>query len=224
MSLNLPPVSEPVAAVMDQFRRERIIGILRTGDAEGCLWAADILIEAGFRLLEIPFTVPETARIIETLSEKYPDVAVGAGTVLTGPEAVTALGAGAKFLVSPVLNEGLVQFGREHQVAVLPGCMTPTEIYRATMLGAPAVKYFPAQASGGPEFMKALQGPFPHIPLVPTGGIERNHIPDYLKAGALAIGVGGPVVPARAILNRDVNGLKELAKFYWEAAKPFRGA
>ncbi len=199
-------------ALIHTLRQERLIGIVRTDSAESCLWASTQLIEAGVKILEIPFTVPDTPTVIETLCTQFPDAIIGAGTVLEARDAAQALGSGAQFLVSPVLLEPLIQLGIDQNILVLPGCATPSEIYKAYSLGATAIKFFPAQAMGGAEFLKAVKAPLPQIPIVPTGGIELEHIPAYLKAGALAIGIGAPMLPNTLIKNRDAKALKNRAR------------
>jgi 2-dehydro-3-deoxyphosphogluconate aldolase/(4S)-4-hydroxy-2-oxoglutarate aldolase len=203
-----------IESLLSIFSREKLIGIVRTDSADSALWAASQLLETGFRLIEIPFTVPETPQIIETLCERFPEAIIGAGTVLEAKQAVQALGAGAQFLVAPVLNEPLIQFGLEQDILVLPGCATPTEIYRAHTLGAPAVKFFPAGSLGGPAFLKAIRDPLPAIPIVPTGGVTLEQVPEYLSAGALAVGVGGPLLPKDIIARRDAETLQQRAKAY----------
>jgi 2-dehydro-3-deoxyphosphogluconate aldolase/(4S)-4-hydroxy-2-oxoglutarate aldolase len=208
-----------VSNLLKRFAQERLIGIVRTDSDESALWTASQLLEAGVRLIEIPFTVPNAVSVIDRLSEEHPDAVIGAGTVLEAAEAVKALGAGAQFLVSPVLIPSMVQFGQEHQVLVLPGCMTPTEMFDASNLGAQAVKFFPAQSSGGADFVKAVKAPFPSLQIVPTGGISKEHVADYLKAGALAVGVGGPLIPKPLIRNRDTSGLQAHAREFLKEAQ-----
>lgn len=207
------PASEK-SDVLTRLASARLIGIVRTKSSEDAVWAASQLIEAGLQAIEIPFTVPDAANVIETLTRQYPDALIGAGTVLEANQAIKALAAGARFLVSPVLIPSMLHFGKEHQVFVLPGCMTPTEMFDAMNLDAQAVKFFPAQATGGPEFIKAIKGPFPELQIVPTGGIGKEHATAYLQAGALAVGVGGPLLPNAMIQNRDVEGLKAHAKTF----------
>jgi 2-dehydro-3-deoxyphosphogluconate aldolase/(4S)-4-hydroxy-2-oxoglutarate aldolase len=198
----------------DVFKEEKLIGIVRTDTTESAIWTASQLLEAGIRIIEIPFTVPDTPQVIETLCERFPEAVIGAGTILEAKDALLALGAGARFLVSPVLVEPLIQFSVEQNILALPGCFTPSEIYKAWTLGAPAVKFFPAQCAGGSEFLKALKGPLPQIPIVPTGGISLEHVAGYLKAGAIAVGVGAPLIPKTFIQNRDVEGLRSLAQSF----------
>lgn len=214
-------VSPPVCDLLKRLDVVKLVGIVRTNTSEDAIWASSLLVESGIHWIEIPFTVPHAADVIETLSEKYPQAVIGAGTVLEAKEAVQALGAGAQFLVSPMLNEPLIQLGVEQNILTLPGCTTPTEIYKAWMLGASAIKLFPAQAIGGSEFISAVKGPFPHIPLVATGGIELPHVAGYLKAGALAVGVGGPLIPKQAVAQRDEATIRHLAARYLDAVKAF---
>jgi len=214
-------MSQAVASLLSQLEAVRLIGIVRTDSEDSAFWASRILIESGIHWIEIPFTVPNAPNVMERLSEQYPQAIIGAGTVLEAKEAVQALGAGAQYLVSPILNEPLIQFGAEQGILVLPGATTPTEIHKAWTLGAQAIKFFPAQAVGGAEFVSAVRGPLPHIPLVATGGIELEHVPGYLKAGTLAVGVGGPLIPRQAVANRDEDRIRILAMSYLDAVKAF---
>jgi 2-dehydro-3-deoxyphosphogluconate aldolase/(4S)-4-hydroxy-2-oxoglutarate aldolase len=203
--------------VLARFTQEKLIGIVRTDSTDSAIWTASHLIEAGIHVIEIPFTVPDATQVMETLAERFPDAVIGAGTVLDASEAVKALASGAQFLVSPVLIPAMIKFGLEHNVCVLPGCMTPTEMFDATNLGAQAVKFFPAQACGGAEFIKAIKAPLPHIPIIPTGGITREHVAEYLHAGALAVGVGSPLIPSSLIQARNADGLKAHAHGFLQA-------
>lgn len=204
-------------ALLNCLESEKLIGIVRTHSAESCLWASRILIETGIAILEVPLTVPDATQVIETLCDEYPNAIIGAGTVLEAKEAVRSLAAGAQFLVAPVIVEPLIQLGEEQDILVLPGAMTPTEIYKAWTLGAPAVKFFPAESAGGANFISSVRAPLPQIPLVPTGGIHLAHVPGYLKAGALAVGVGAPMIPKHLVENRNEVELKALAKDFLAA-------
>lgn len=204
-------------ALLKCLESEKLIGIVRTSTAESCLWASRILIEAGITILEIPFTVPDAAQVIETLCDEYPNAILGAGTVLEARDAVKALAAGAQFLVSPVIVEPLIQFGEEQDILVLPGSATPTEIYKAWTLGAPAIKFFPAESFGGAGFISSIKAPLPHIPIVPTGGIHLEQVPGYLKAGALAVGVGAPLIPKPLVESRNETEIKALAQAFLAA-------
>lgn len=212
-NLNLEP-SRKRQAALSRLGAEKLIAIVRSDSAESALWASRILLENGFGALEIPFTVPEAADVIESLTEEFPEALIGAGTVLDLDTAYQALSAGAEFIVSPALVEAILPMGETEDILILPGCMTPTEVHRATQLGALAVKFFPAQCAGGAEFLSALRGPFPQLQVVTTGGILQEHVPGYLKAGALAVGVGGPLLPKALMAKRDEAALRELAVAY----------
>jgi 2-dehydro-3-deoxyphosphogluconate aldolase/(4S)-4-hydroxy-2-oxoglutarate aldolase len=208
--------------LLDRFQQEKLIGIVRTDSAESALWTSRLLLDAGFRILEIPFTVPDAVGVIEQLSEAYPEAVIGAGTVLEAKDALNALGAGAQFLVSPVLVEPLVQFGQEQGILTLPGCMTPTEMYTAWTLGAPAIKFFPAESAGGTDFIRSIKAPLSQIPIVPTGGIQLSHVPGYLKAGALAVGIGAPLIPKQYVDARNELELHALAAAYLQSRDEFQ--
>ncbi len=204
-------------ALLKCLESEKLIGIVRTSSAESCLWASRILIETGIAILEVPLTVPDATQVMETLCDEYPNAIIGAGTVLEAKDAVRSLAAGAQFLVAPVIVEPLIQLGEDQDILVLPGAMTPTEIYKAWTLGAPAVKFFPAESAGGAAFLSSVRAPLPQIPLVPTGGIQLAHVPGYLQAGALAVGVGAPLIPKQLVESRNAPGLTALAKDFLAA-------
>jgi 2-dehydro-3-deoxyphosphogluconate aldolase/(4S)-4-hydroxy-2-oxoglutarate aldolase len=148
------------------------------------------LVRGGVLGVEITFSTPGAADAIARASAELPNALVGAGTVLNHADLDAACRAGAKFLVSPHLDESLVAAAKERSVPFLPGGLTPTEIVRAFNAGAACVKVFPGSAVG-PSYLKAIKGPLPHIPLMPTGGVDEKNIGDWLAAGAIAVGMGG---------------------------------
>ena len=155
---------------------------------------ADALVSGGVRAFELTLNEPEAdaLRAIEAAALIGPDVGleVGAGTVLSIAAAGRAIDAGATFLVMPHLDAGLVAWAAARGIPAFPGCATPTEILAAWRAGAAAVKLFPA-SSAGPGFVREMRGPFPDIPLVPTGGVTLETAPAFIAAGAVAIGMGG---------------------------------
>jgi 2-dehydro-3-deoxyphosphogluconate aldolase/(4S)-4-hydroxy-2-oxoglutarate aldolase len=161
--------------------------------------AIDAIREGGISILEITMTVPGAVALIEQVSKLYGDVAtVGAGTVLDPETATACISAGAKFVVSPALNLDTIACCQRHDVAVMPGALTPTEVVQAWNAGADFVKVFPAGAVGGPSYLKALKAPLPQIELVPTGGVSLKTAADFIKAGAAALGVGADLVDLKA--------------------------
>jgi 2-dehydro-3-deoxyphosphogluconate aldolase / (4S)-4-hydroxy-2-oxoglutarate aldolase len=204
-------------AVLQAIAAEKLFAIVRTASAESCLWASAQVLEAGFKGIEVPLTVPDAPEVIHALRQRFPQALVGAGTVLTVEDAQRVAAAGAQFIVSPTWEEPLIEFGKEQSILAIPGAMTPTEIFHAHRRGALAIKVFPAESIGGAEFIKSLKGPFPNIPVIATGGIQLEHVAGYLKAGVVAAGVGGPLIPSALIESKADTELKALAQAYLSA-------
>ncbi|MFC8224021.1 bifunctional 4-hydroxy-2-oxoglutarate aldolase/2-dehydro-3-deoxy-phosphogluconate aldolase [Streptomyces sp. NPDC057362] len=172
----------------------RLVAIVRGDDADAALRTVLTLAEEGLELIEVSLTGKDALRVVERARAALgPDRPLGAGTVLTADDAVAAHRAGADFAVTPGLGEGVVA-ARELGMPVLAGVMTPTDIITARTLGAAALKIFPAAQVGGPAYVKALRGPFPHETLVPVGGVDEAAARAHLAAGATAVGVGSPLI------------------------------
>ncbi|MEU0456530.1 bifunctional 4-hydroxy-2-oxoglutarate aldolase/2-dehydro-3-deoxy-phosphogluconate aldolase [Streptomyces sp. NPDC006129] len=180
--------------VTPQLGRTRVMAILRSADASGLPAVARTLAEAGITCLEVTLT---TAGALDALAriraELGPDVAVGAGTVLTGDQARDAVAAGAEFLVAPVVDTAVVRNAADRGIPCYPGAWTPTEVWQAWRAGAAAVKLFPA-STGGPGHLRQLRAPLPEIPLVAVGGVGIDEARQYLEAGARAVGIGSPLL------------------------------
>jgi 2-dehydro-3-deoxyphosphogluconate aldolase / (4S)-4-hydroxy-2-oxoglutarate aldolase len=168
----------------------RLIAVVRTPDATSAIRTAEALIEGGIRAIELTFTTPDVERAVRAVATAHPDIILGVGTITNAEQATTAADAGATFLVSPASPADLVQDMAATGRTVMAGCLTPTEILSATRAGAHAIKVFPANAVA-PDYLNALHGPFPHLHLVPTGGIRPTDAHAWLQAGALAVGIGG---------------------------------
>lgn len=164
----------------------RASAILRTSIAEAAAPAMSAAERAGFRIVEFTLTTPNALDRIAEFST-HEDLVVGAGTVLTVAEARSAVAAGARFLVSPVVDEAVIETARSLDIAAIPGCQTPTELLRAHRAGAPLQKLFPAPG-GGPDYLKACLGPLPFLKVVPTSGVDAGNVRDWLEAGAWAVG------------------------------------
>lgn len=183
--------SAPLDAVSAAVVRSGIVAILRAPTADAFAAVADVLVGAGITALEITLTSHGALDALAGLRRQLPaSVAVGAGTVLSADEAKAAVDAGAEFLVSPVIDPGLVS---SSSVPFYPGTLTPTEIFAAHRAGAPLVKLFPA-AGLGTGYLKNVHGPLPDVKIMPTGGVKIEDIADWLIAGASAVGVGGPLI------------------------------
>ena len=181
-------------ALTAQLSDTGIVAILRSATAEHLEAVSETLARSGITCLELTLTTPGAlealARIRGALDRS---VAVGVGSVITEAQAAAALEGGADFLVSPGVCAGVAREAVRNGVACYPGAWTATEIIAAWDLGAPGVKLFPA-ASGGPRHLTHLRGPLPDIPLVPTGGVDLGRVGEYIAAGAVAVGLGGPLI------------------------------
>jgi 2-dehydro-3-deoxyphosphogluconate aldolase/(4S)-4-hydroxy-2-oxoglutarate aldolase len=189
----------------------KVVAILR-GNFTGIY--ADIggaLVEGGIEAIEVTFGSSDATDGITTLRQQYGDRAViGAGTVLTPDQVDEARDAGAQYIIAPNTNPAVIERCLKLGLLAIPGAYTPTEIEFAYSLGAGMIKVFPASA-GGPAFFKAIRGPFPDIPLMATGGVEIDHIGDFLKAGANAVGLGSPLIGSDTFQPDGYKRLRERA-------------
>jgi 2-dehydro-3-deoxyphosphogluconate aldolase/(4S)-4-hydroxy-2-oxoglutarate aldolase len=176
-----------------------VVAVIRMNDPEKLSKVIDAVRLGGVKCIEITMTVPGAVGIIKQLSSTMPsDVLIGAGTVTTPAIAEQVIDAGAQFVVSPVLNLDVIAVCQQRGVACMPGCYTPTEIFTAWNAGADICKVFPA-TSLGPKYFKDLSGPFPHIKLMPTGGVTIGNVGEWIAAGAVAVGIGSDLLDKKAI-------------------------
>ena len=173
-------------ATLDVFARERCSAILRTPHASAVAPAMRAAIEGGFRIVEFTLTTPDALEHIAAFS-KQPDVLVGAGTVLDLAEAEAAREAGARFLVSPVVDERIIRYGSSYELLVIPGCFTPTEMLAAHRAGAAVIKLFPAPADG-PAWIRSCLAPLPFLKIFPTAGVTTDNTHAHFDAGAFGVG------------------------------------
>ncbi|MGP4005994.1 bifunctional 4-hydroxy-2-oxoglutarate aldolase/2-dehydro-3-deoxy-phosphogluconate aldolase [Streptomyces sp. 4N124] len=196
----------------------RLVAIVRGDDPEAALSTVLALAAEGIELIEVSLTAKDALTVIERARQALgPDRPLGAGTVLTADDARAAHRAGADFAVTPALGEGVCT-ARELGMPVLAGVMTPTEIVAARAYDAAALKIFPAAEAGGPGYLKALRGPFPHELFVPVGGVDEAAARAYLAAGATAVGVGSPLV-GDAADGGSVSALRERARVFRAAVQ-----
>jgi 2-dehydro-3-deoxyphosphogluconate aldolase/(4S)-4-hydroxy-2-oxoglutarate aldolase len=206
-----------------RLREVRIIPIIRASSADAVVPVAEALLQAGLPVVEITLTVPNAIDAIGAVAKRFPGkVLVGAGTVTDAATARRAMDAGAEFIVTPCLVPEVIEAARRADVAVLPGALTPTEVFEAFRLGGDMVKVFPVQAVGGAAYLRALRGPFPDIPLVPTGGVTLENIGEMFKAGAAAVGVGTELISKDALARRDYAAIGALAQEFRAAARQAR--
>lgn len=187
----MTPSSAGVPPVLDWIRSSKIVPVVRAGSPDEAMAAVECLLEGGIDVLEITMTVPGAVEVVREVAKRFPERAlVGAGSVLSPEAARQCVEAGARFIVSPALDLATVEACKDMGVAVAPGALTPTEILAAWRAGVDIVKVFPADAMGGPSYIKSLKAPFPDIPLLPTGGVTLENAKAFLDAGAEAVGVG----------------------------------
>jgi 2-dehydro-3-deoxyphosphogluconate aldolase/(4S)-4-hydroxy-2-oxoglutarate aldolase len=189
-----------------------VVAIIRMPDPAALRAVVDALIEGGVRALEVTMTVPRAIELIEEIAPTLPsDFLFGAGTLLDAETVRRAVGAGAQFIVSPVFRREVVNAAHEEGVPVMPGCFSPTEILDAWDMGADVIKVFPA-TSLGPGYLKDIRGPLPHVKLMPTGGVSIDNVGDWLRAGAVAVGVGSAVVDTKAIAAKQFHVIADNAR------------
>src|SRR6266481_8432469 len=177
-----------------------IVPVVRTATAEGAIKAIEAIYRGGVRAAEITMTVPGAIHALEKVADQFGDkMMLGAGTVLDPETARACMLAGAEFFVTPALRLSTIETAKRYSKVIFPGALTPTEVVTAWEAGADAVKIFPCGNLGGPKYIKALKGPFPHIAMIPTGGVNLETAGDFLKAGACAIAVGSEMVDAKTI-------------------------
>ncbi|AZR71970.1 2-dehydro-3-deoxyphosphogluconate aldolase [Anoxybacter fermentans] len=192
-----------------------LVAVIRGMELAKMANIAKALVAGGVKALEITMNSSQPLKMIEEVKSllEDTDVIIGAGTVLDPETARAAILAGAEFIFAPNLNLKVIELCRRYDKLVMPGVMTPTEIVTAWEAGADLVKVFPAQVVG-PEFIKSVKGPLNHIKMIPTGGINLDNAADYIKAGAIALGVGGSLLDKKAIANEDYEILTERARAF----------
>lgn len=201
-------------------REEAITSIEKTGilpgirckTADQAIYAAETLYRAGIHVAEIAMTVPGAIGVIGKLAQSYPDMVVGAGTVLDEETAEQCIAGGARFLTSTGLIFEVVETALKSGVVAIPGALTPTEVIAAWKSGAEFVKVFPIGPIGGEHYFRSLKAPLPQVKLIAAGGVNQQTATDYIRAGASAIGVGVELVPHEAVERRQDHRIHELAR------------
>lgn len=197
MSFPRVPSSPAVSPLLDVLGQDRLLAVLRGSDADALTTCASVLAANGLRAIEITLSSDAGLDALRrsAADRSLPDgVLLGAGTVLTRDQARAAIDAGARYLVTPGIAEEVLAEGVAQGVPVLCGALTPSEAMTAMRLGATAVKLFPISAVGGARYLRDLRAPFPAMPFVAIGGVALDDVADYLDAGALAVGVGSPLL------------------------------
>lgn len=199
-----------------------VVAVLRAKSGEALLDVANALYDGGVTSIEVTFTVPGAHQIIEKVANQLGNkIMLGAGTVLDPETARIAILSGAEFIVAPTVNLDVIRMCKRYSKLALPGAFTPTEVITAWEAGADVVKVFPSDVVG-PAHLKALYGPFPHVRLMPTGGVNLETAASFLKAGAVALGIGTSLVDPAAVAAKDWTSISTTAKKYVEIIKATR--
>lgn len=198
--------------IEEQFREDLVVPVVVLNDAKDALPLADALVEGGLPCAEVTFRTDAAEESIRLMAEKYPDMLVGAGTVLTIEQVDRAVKAGAKFIVSPGFDPEIVDYCLEKEIPVFPGCITPSEVAQAVKRGLKVVKFFPAEQFGGVATIKAMAAPYTMVKFMPTGGISAKNLKDYLSCDKILCCGGSWMVKGDLIKAGEFDKIRELTK------------
>ena len=209
-------------AALSRVYNTGVVAILRAPSGERLADVAEALLAGGVEVIEVTFTVPAAHRVLEKIADRLGDkLLLGAGSVLDPETARIAMLSGAEFIVSPTVNLKVIEICRRYAKPVMPGAMTPTEALTAWQAGADIIKLFPSEVTG-PKLIKAIHGPMPQIPLMPTGGVNLETAGDFIRAGACALGMGSTLAPKDSIAAGDMRRIESLAGQFIKIVKTTR--
>ena len=205
------------------LERVGLIPVLRAKNATQAHAVVEAMIAGGVTVVEVTMTVPGAVALLAELKSEYAgQLLLGAGTVTTAAQAAATIDAGAEFVVSPSFHPAVVAITKARKKLSIPGALTPTEVVTAWDAGADYVKIFPCSAMGGASYLRSLLAPFPHLKLIPTGGVTLQTAEDFLRAGARALGVGSDLVNLAAIDAGAPEFITETARAYLKLVTQFR--
>lgn len=210
--------------ISEQFYEYGVVPVVVVEDVKDALPLAQALTEGGLPCAEVTFRTEAAEESIRRMSEKYPDMLVGAGTVLTIEQVDRAMGAGAKFIVSPGFDPEIVDYCLGKDIPVFPGCITPSELAQAAKRGMKVVKFFPAEQAGGVAMIKAMAAPYTMMKFMPTGGISAKNLKEYLEYDRILCCGGSWMVKGDMIRNGEFDKIKELAEEAVKLAASIRKA
>lgn len=193
------------------IQQARAIAVVRATHFEWGIVMAKAVAAGGMRLIEVTWNSDHAPELLVHLQQRLPHCIIGAGTLTTQAQVKEAIAVGAQFLFSPHVNPALIQIAVDQDIPLVAGALTPTEIVTAWQAGAASVKVFPVQAVGGAAYIRSLQGPLGHIPLIPTGGVTLTNAQAFLAAGAVAVGLSGELFPQAALQTHDASLITERA-------------
>lgn len=194
---------------LSTLRKNRIIAVIRTSKMELARQMANAVAAGGIRIIEITWNTDQAAKLITLLRSELPNCIIGTGTLLTLEELQKALKIGCQFVFTPHTNPIMIQTAKIAAVPIIPGALSPTEIVTAWQAGANCVKIYPVSAVGGANYIKSLQRPLGKIPLIPTGGVTLENAQEFIKVGAIAVGLSGKLFPKKLIISQDWEGITQ---------------
>lgn len=194
------------------LRQSSVIGVIRASQRSQGYQMAKAVVAGGIQLIEVTWDSDESADLIGQLRSELPACTIGTGTVLTLENLKQAIAAGAQFVFTPHINPAIIQAAVHVEVPIVPGALSPTEIVTAWSTGASCVKVFPVQAVGGASYIKSLQGPLSHIPLIPTGGVTVENAKEFLLSGAIAVGLASQLFPQQLVAVGNWEAIAQRAR------------
>ena len=197
-------------SILNEIKKIGIVPVVVLDDVKYALPLGKALCEGGLYCAEVTFRTKAAAEFIKLMSQEYPHMLIGAGTVLTTLQVDEAVAAGAKFIVCPGFNPKVVQYCIKNEIPVLPGCITPSEVEQAIELGLEAVKFFPAEVAGGLPMIKAMGAPYTNILFMPTGGINADNVKEYLEYSSILACGGSWMVKEELLQKQDYETIKQL--------------
>lgn len=199
------------AEILEKVKELGLLAVIRGPSAELTVKMVEALVEGGVKGIEITYSTPNAEEVVRTLAGKYGNrILLGMGTLTKPEQAVSAKAAGANFLVSPICEEELVKAMVGSGLLTMVGALTPTEVFKAYSMGVDVIKIFPGSV-GGPGYIKALKGPFPYIPMMPTGGVNAANAADWFAAGVVAVGAGSELCPPQLAKEGKFNEISQKA-------------
>jgi 2-dehydro-3-deoxyphosphogluconate aldolase/(4S)-4-hydroxy-2-oxoglutarate aldolase len=211
-------------ATLDKIRELGVLAVIRGPAPDLTVEMVGALLAGGIRGIEITYTTPNAAEVVRRLDAAFgDDILLGMGTLTDPAQAAEAVAAGARFLVSPMIDDALAAAMVATGLPVMIGALTPTEIFRAHRLGSDVVKLFPGSAVG-PDYVKAIHGPFPDIPLMPTGGVSEDNLADWFRAGVFAVGAGSQLSPGKLAKEGRFDEITATAERFAAAVAAARAA
>lgn len=198
--------------VLEELGSYGVVPVVVINNVEDALPLAEALCKGGLKCAEVTFRTEAAEGAIKAMTDAYPDMIVGAGTVLTTEQVDRAIKAGAKFIVSPGFDPEIVDYCLENDIVVVPGCMTPSEVAQGVKRGLEVLKFFPAENAGGIGMLKAMSAPYTSVKFMPTGGISAKNLADYLTFSKIVCCGGSWMVKADLINNKEYDKITELTK------------